>query len=145
MKGFLLKLDEKTLSPFFKSTPPTNSSPSFIKKNSSPPLLYRRRGSGNYGFIHRNKYPPLHFVLLPPPPITLRAILWSSPYVILLWPVYENFRNVKNVVFISFTSLTIKWIIRKYKQIETRIMVDYLTIIYIVYIHIYIYIYIYMT
>ena len=36
----------------------------------------------------------------------------------------------KNVVFIYFTSLIIKQIIMKYKQIETRFMVHYLIIIY---------------
>ena len=69
------------------STPPINSPPLpiFTKKISSPspirshlktiiPSLLRKGGRGggvcaNYGFIYRNKCPPLHFIFTAPPPL----------------------------------------------------------------------------
>ena len=88
--------------PYFKSSPPINSpQPPYFYKNNfippykfsyenfHPPLLRRMGGGTNYGFIYRNKYPPVHFIFTSPSPIS-RALLQFSPKVILLWPPPPN-------------------------------------------------------
>ena len=76
--------------PYFKSSPPINSPqpPYFYKNNFISPYkvsfenfhpLLRKMGGANYGFIYRNKYPPVHFIFTFPPNLKKYLSSFISP------------------------------------------------------------------